>query len=145
MADVFHVATYLISKANVDEGDGMTHLKLQKLLYYCQGFAIIILGQPLFENKIEAWLHGPVVVDVYDQYKSFGGNIITVNDEVEIELTDDEKDLIDEVYSVYGQFSAWSLRNLTHNEPTWLNAENKIDKIITVDAMQDYFSTLVKN
>ncbi len=39
----------------------MTHLKLQKLIYYVQGFALVILKTPLFNERMEAWPHGPVV------------------------------------------------------------------------------------
>ena len=59
MASVFDVAAYILSKADIEEGDGITHLKLQKLVYYVQGFAMATLGYPLFPDKIEAWVHGP--------------------------------------------------------------------------------------
>lgn len=39
MAKAFDVAEYLLSKADATEND-MTHMKLQKLLYYCQGFSL---------------------------------------------------------------------------------------------------------
>jgi uncharacterized phage-associated protein len=146
MADAFDVAAYLLSKADIDEGDGMTHLKLQKLLYYCQGFSIALLGRPLFENKIEAWQHGPVVVDVYHEFKQYENGIILppcAYGDVS-KLTKEEKAMIDDVYEVYGGYSASRLRNLTHSEKPWIDAENKIDNTITHDAMAEFFPSLVK-
>ena len=34
-------------------------MKLQKLLYYMQGYHVGALAQPLFPEDIEAWAHGP--------------------------------------------------------------------------------------
>ena len=41
--------------------EGITHLKLQKLLYYAQGVCLAITGNTLFNEEIQAWQHGPVV------------------------------------------------------------------------------------
>ena len=144
MADAFDVAAYLLSKADIKEGDGMTHLKLQKLLYYCQGFSLVLLDKPLFQNVIEAWDHGPVVVDVYHEFKHYGDQIIITLGPGNIDtLADDEKTMIDDVYEVYGGYSASRLRNLTHNESPWIGAENKIDKTITHESMREFFPSLV--
>ena len=69
MADVFDVANYLLSLADPLEGDLISHLKLQKLLYYSQGVSLALRNQPLFNNKILAWAHGPVVREVWEYYK----------------------------------------------------------------------------
>ena len=146
MANVFDVAAYLLSKADIKEGDGMTHLKLQKLLYYCQGFSLVLLEKPLFTNEIEAWTHGPVVSDAYDEFKRYGDKIIDDLGPGNVNaLSGDEKALIDDVYDVYGGYSASRLRNLTHNEKPWIDAENKIDKTITHKAMRDFFPTLINS
>jgi len=146
MANAFDVAAYLLSKADIKEGDGMTHLKLQKLLYYCQGFALVLLQRPIFTNEIQAWAHGPVVVDVYQEFKRYGDGIIVGLGPGDMSvLTDDEKSLIDDVFEVYGGYSASRLRNLTHNEKPWLDAENKLDKVITHKALRDFFPSLVNS
>lgn len=146
MATVYDVSAYLISKADISEGDGMTNLKLQKLLYYCQGFALVLLNKPLFTNAIDAWQHGPVVRVVYNAYKSYGGNVISSASKGNADsLSAEERELVDDVYSVYGKYSAWYLRNLTHSEPTWQSVESSDDKTITHKAMKKYFSTLVNN
>ena len=57
----YDVAQYFLAKADEDAGDLMSNLKLQKLVYYAQGFALVLLEKPLFPERIEAWIHGPVV------------------------------------------------------------------------------------
>ena len=50
--------------------DSMSHKKLQKLCYYAQAWYVTIKNKPLFEDDIEAWVHGPVVPSLYSQYKT---------------------------------------------------------------------------
>lgn len=55
------IAKKLIFKAQNDEpngGERLTNLKLQKLLYYQQGFHLAFFGTPLFAEDVEAWMYG---------------------------------------------------------------------------------------
>ena len=101
-------------------GEHIAHLKLQKLLYYIQGYALALYDRPMFREAVLAWPHGPVVQVVYDAYKKFGYNplpypkgTISLKEEKDIQL-------IKEVYEEYSQFSAWKLRNMTHQESPWV-------------------------
>ena len=60
MLTCFDAADYFLSKIDEDAGDVITNLKLQKLVYYAQGFSLALCGRPLFAERIEAWQHGPV-------------------------------------------------------------------------------------
>jgi uncharacterized phage-associated protein len=44
-------------------------MKLQKLLYYCQGWHLAWDGEPLFGEEFEAWLSGPVCRELYELHK----------------------------------------------------------------------------
>ncbi|GHU75690.1 hypothetical protein AGMMS49992_20150 [Clostridia bacterium] len=50
--------------AKSDQHDYMTNLRLQSLLFYAQGWSLVLRGEPLFDDPIEAWDHGPVVPSV---------------------------------------------------------------------------------
>ena len=65
---------------NYDVYEGLTHLKIQKLLYYADGINLAITGKPLFEDKIYAWPHGPVIKNVYEKLSSNGSNEILFDD-----------------------------------------------------------------
>ena len=53
--------------------------------------------------------------------------------------------LLDDVGEVYGQFSAWKLRNMTHDEPPWQEARKRMEGAeIRNDSMANYFATLVE-
>ena len=117
----------------------MTHMKLQKLLYYAQAYIIGMTGEQLFNNKIEAWTHGPVVPDVYSKYKKYGNDVI--NDVDNVKIPDELSSLISMIIQDKGNLSAHELREATHNETPWQEACNTPDKIITNDMIAVYFSS----
>jgi uncharacterized phage-associated protein len=138
---VERIAEYFIWRANSDSdlGENITHLKLQKLLYYAQGFHLAWYGEPLFDDPIRAWAHGPVVNSMYQRYRDYGATPIPDPEDFDPTCLDDQtRELLEEVYSVYGQYSAWGLRNLTHEEDPWKDTSR--DGIIPLDLMQRYFS-----
>ena len=46
-------------------GYQVTNLKLQKTLYYVQGYYLARFGKPLFADEIVNWAYGPVVPEAY--------------------------------------------------------------------------------
>ena len=151
MANVFDVAKYflmLAASGEEDAGEAMTHLKLQKLLYYGQGFHLALnSGKPLFADSIEAWKQGPVVNSIWRNYKEKGGAPIPPDENFDPSkcLSEDERALLNDVWNAYGQFSAWKLRNMTHEELPWRNAyEPDKNAIIPIKSMQNYFATQIE-
>lgn len=137
------VANYLIAIVDHDSGDNITNLKLQKLLYYVQGFHVAMYdGQPLFRESLFAWKHGPVVRQVYFRYNSKWHPIELDSKVYADEYAPEVREVLDAVYSTYGQFSATKLENMTHEEPPWL--ETPTNNVITLELLMDYFLTLVE-
>ena len=141
MLTVKKVAEYFLSLSDEDLGDMISNLKLQKLCYYAQGFSLALYNKPLFKEEIVAWNHGPVVPELYREYKEYGANGIPVPNVDLTKYTKEEKELMNEVYTVYGQFSAWKLVNMTHSEAPWSNVN--INEVISVEGMKSFFDTLV--
>lgn len=139
------VAKYFLAQMDEDAGDLISNLKLQKLVYYAQGFHLALYGKPLFAEPIEAWTHGPVAPDLYHIYKNYGSNPIPVPTDIDFSKYDVQtQELLDDIYRVYGQFSAWKLRNMTHSEEPWKEAYEG-NGIITHQAMKQYFLTQLVN
>lgn len=134
-----NIADYLVSKAQPDEGgELLSNMKLQKLLYYCQAFSLASSGKLLFSENIVAWQYGPVVPEVYHQFKKYGsGGIPQVNNFDSSFLDCSDKELIDEVFEVYGQYSAIRLMEMTHSEEPWIKAE--INGVISVALMTEFY------
>ena len=152
MSLVRAVSEYFIAKADADAGDLMTHLKLQKLLFYAQGWHLALFGKPLFHCNFEAWTHGPVCIDAWNLYKhrrceSIG--LESVKGAAKM-LTDETKSFLDEVWRVYGQFSAKRLEDLTHQESPWIEARKGLPpeavchNVISMKSMKNHFKKMMK-
>lgn len=142
MPSASDVAKVFLTLVDSDSGDVMTNLKLQKLLYYAQGFYLAMYDKPLFPESIEKWMHGPVVPEVYREYKTFGSGPIPAPAEVP-KLGASALALINDVWNVYGQYTASALRNFTHQESPWLQTADT--EQISKDAMRVYFKTRLVN
>lgn len=142
--DVQVVADFFLNKTDEEAGEFISHLKLQKLLYYAQGFVLALTNQRLFSNQIRAWQHGPVVEDIYRQYKDKGSNCIKKPDNSDLSVisnNDEVLEILEEVWDVYGQFSAWKLREMTHEEKPWL--DTSINQVISLDLIKNFFQTKI--
>lgn len=147
MPSSIDVAKFFLAQSNEEAGDLVSNLKLQKLVYYAQGFHLAVYDEPLFSDSIEAWTHGPVVPNVYHHYKQFGSGSIPVPADFNLEaFSDDQVELLNEVQQIYGQYSAWRLREMTHEEAPWRNnyQAGAMSREIPADDMRQFFKTLVK-
>ncbi len=64
------VARFVIDEC-IEEGNPVSNLKLQKILYFMWIDWFKARGEYLFDNKIEGWHFGPLVPDVYRRYRIF--------------------------------------------------------------------------
>lgn len=144
MAHVFDVARYILDKC----GGQMSAMKLQKLVYYSQGWHLVFDGEPLFDSPIEAWANGPVVRDLYRQHR---GLFVVVTDAfpAQRELSQYEKDTIDAVLDAYGDLDAHELSNLTHSEKPWIEAREGIpegaraNSVISTATMMEFYQGIL--
>ena len=133
-----------------EEPDPLSPLRLQKLLYYAQGWHLACHNKPLFADPIQAWAHGPVVSSVYQKFKKFGSGAIPTDLEIpEPQLTRIEGGLVASVWKAYQPFSALRLREMTHCETPWreargnLSPEAKSARTISLDSMKRYFKNVL--
>ena len=132
------VSEFFLKLSEPEVGDILTNLKIQKLVYYAQGFHLALKNEKLFDEPILSWEHGPVVENLYHEYKEYGSNGIPVPKRFDVNVFNAEQiDLLKEVYEVYGQFSAWKLRNMTHSEKPWV--ETPRNQVIGIPLMTDFF------
>lgn len=142
---VLNIANKIIAGMDANQGEIISNLKLQKLLYYMQGFFIAVFDRRLFDNEIEAWQYGPVVREMYDHFKEFGSGAITLRGDVEIsDLNEEESQLFEDVMEEFGQYSAIKLMNMTHNEWPWKKVFNENPQgVISYDLLKEYFKTQI--
>lgn len=94
----------------------------------------------MFPEPIEAWAHGPVVRELYHEYQNYGPIPLPTPAGFEPDEIDERtRQLLEEVYEVYGQYSAWGLQNFSHGEAPW--TDTPYNRVIPVDTMRHYFAS----
>lgn len=140
MAGVDDVAAALIMRTGP-----ITTMKLQKLVFYCQAWHLAFTGSPLFLEKIQAWVKGPVVPELHRQHRGkykFADWPTGHPDR----LGSVESQTVKWVVEKYGGFSAEALSRMTHQEIPWivargLAADNeKSSEPISHDQMRAFYS-----
>lgn len=138
-----YIAACLIN-LSYEQGSPVSNLKLQKLLYYAQAWNLAFSKQPLFNDEIEAWVHGPVVPSVFKVYRdNKWAPIPNVANDV---IPEDIRSHLEEVWRVYGHLEGNDLERLTHSEEPWLKARGGIapdvssHMVIMKDWMREYYS-----
>lgn len=120
-----------------EDVEHLTNLKLQKLLYYAQGASLGLYDRPLFEDPIIHWSHGPAIPDVYCKYSKFRDNPV-VEDKDFINIFDREtEELLTDVYSVFGCYSALGLRRRSLEEDPVKNTE--FGEVVPNESIKDFF------
>lgn len=146
MACALDIANFFIDLANNDPDEGMTNMRVNKLVYFANAWALVRLGRPLFDDEIQAWTFGPVIPAVYDAFKICGKERIheTAGNYSHSLLTTEETDLLLDVANEYGQYSTSRLVNITHKpgspwSETFRRHENAV---IDNTIIQAYFKNL---
>ena len=145
---VAQIANQLLMYSADKGGELMTNMKLQKMLYYQQGFHLAYFGTPLFDEVIQAWMYGPVVPSMYEKYKDCGYNGIEPDRAMTFIFEQkNELALFNEVCKVYGAYSAIGLMNMTHDETPWKTTPTGEGDghIITKEKMQSFFKKRLRD
>ena len=126
----------------------MTNKKLQKLCFYAQAWHLALFKEPLFKERFEAWVHGPVCRELYSVYKNHGWNPI-VEPESGVCIKDGEiGEFLKIVHNTYGGFDGDELEALTHSELPWQEARKGFEEwepsneYISEEIMEEFYSNI---
>ncbi len=134
------IAKFFITVANEkDSGMPLGNTKLQKLLYYAQGFHLAITDEPLFKNDFKAWDYGPVIPEVYKQFNAKGRQ--GFEEAPDVEPLSSLEGFLQNVWDSFGKYSASTLSQRTHDEPPWQEAPRY--GTISKKSMQVFFKTIL--
>jgi uncharacterized phage-associated protein len=118
------VANAIVRRAR-DERLPVTHIALQKLLYFAHGLFLLRHRRPLVSGYFEAWTYGPVHPAVYAAFKASGsGPIKNLSQRKDLrtgemldlpELNDAAaRRVINQTLNAYGDLTAGQLVRLSH-------------------------------
>jgi uncharacterized phage-associated protein len=138
----FDVANYFIHLAN-QTGDTISNLKLQKLVYYSQAWHLAVNGIPLFAEDFQAWVHGPVIPELYQKYKGFGWQ--PIQEDSNPDLPTEVLSFLSEVAEEYFACDTYELEQMTHIEVPWNQARGDLppdvpsNAVIEKEWMKEYY------
>lgn len=112
--DARQVANWFVTRAQ-REGKSLSIMSLLKLTYIAHGWHLETQNAPLFGNRIQAWQYGPVIPEVYNDFRSQG---VAVNRTVatvpQCVFDPQDETLLEQIWNIYGGLSAFQLSDLTH-------------------------------
>lgn len=116
----------------------ITNLKLQKLVYFVQGFALAMLEHPLFHEEIQAWTYGPVIPTLYHRLKRYGAGVVSGTLQATDSLNQDTEALavVECVMDKLGNLTATHLVRLSHMEKSPWDAAWKCGKYSKIPLWQ---------
>ncbi len=134
--DILALSNYVVRQFSQQSPDGITPMKLQKLLYYIKVWTLVA-EQEIVSASFEHWNFGPVNREVYDSYKQYGKGIIDSNQLNNIYINESEKKIVDFIVENYIKFDAFTLSAMTHMEEPW--RETQRNDIIPNDLIKSYY------
>lgn len=141
------VADWFLNAVDRSAGDLITHLKLQKLVYYAQAWSLALLERPLFDEDVQAWAHGPVVPSLWRRFRAHGFDPLPPAADTP-SFDPETEALLADVMHAYGEHSARALEDLTHSEEPWraargsLPPEARCTTPISMEHMRTFYGAL---
>ncbi|MEO1611280.1 MAG: type II toxin-antitoxin system antitoxin SocA domain-containing protein [Pseudomonadota bacterium] len=121
------VANWFLERSwNSPELPHCDQMKLYKLVFYAHGWFLGNKQGELFPEDVEAWPHGPVVRDLYVEFKDAGrgpirqlGKRMEIDDQNRVARIVPKHDgsltnFFESVWNVYGGYTGIQLSNMTH-------------------------------
>lgn len=137
---------YLVANYLIENCKDITHLSLQKALYYIQGFFYAFNGTFLFDEDCEAWVHGPVYRVIYDKYKNYIYDPLENEQTLEVDSFNSlEKVVLESVVKNICCYSGKILEEFTHSEIPWIETRgilertDKTNAVIKKELISEYF------
>lgn len=126
MHRAIEVANWFVAKF-AESGDLVTHLKVQKLLYYAEAWTQTLIGKELFPEQIQAWAHGPVVPEVFHAFKQYGWKPLPVPEDEKVPvLSAEAEEVLVQVFDTYADLPAKTLEDMTHKDAPWIKARGEL-------------------
>jgi uncharacterized phage-associated protein len=149
------IASKFIEKG-INDGNPVTQMKLQKLIYFAHGLFLADGDGPLVTERFEAWKYGPVLPSLYQHFKLYGSDLI--EDETMLNLFNDYESLIKKnisaeassminaVWDLLKDVDAIELSAMTHEVGSpWANHYKPgVNEIIPNEELETYFKRFIK-
>lgn len=147
------VANSFIERFGTD--NNISHMKLQKLVFFANGWQLAVTRKPLVDERSQVWRYGPIFRSLYSRLTGRGNNPIKLPvtigpfDTVAESIPNNNSDvsnLINWIWDKYGSISAERLSGMTHEPGTpWYTIAKKHNFSVPAhmeiddDLVEEYF------
>ena len=151
------IACYITNYCNKKDYN-ITHLRLEKILYFIQLYYVKEIGSILFWEDIEAWSFGPIIPEVYRQFRQYCSFLIDPIEEYwDLSeglwkekkkkyiscINQKDKNNINKVVDMCEKYSTTELISISRNQTPWIKAyrRNMIRKI-PISYLQEFCNNI---
>lgn len=131
------------------DGDDLNPMKMNKLIYYINGWYLGAIGEPLIKQKVEAGPFGPVITEIYDEYIEFGNSAINRCSNVyydNYDITKIDQYFISTVLETYKDYAPLKLATMVNGRGTpWHQTYDGYRTKISNITMELYFRSFLKD
>lgn len=151
----FAVANFIIDIA-IEKDKPVTNLKLQKIMFFLQGYCLFKHKIPLIDGSFSKWRYGPVEEEVYREFKNNGSLPITYeykeayikdyiihvypvrmdNNILKSGIANEFKEIIDKLIDI----ESWKLSEIVLSHSSWKDFKDEI----CADKAKDYTNEEIK-
>jgi uncharacterized phage-associated protein len=129
MYPALDIALKMLEIAKKD-GEILTHLQLQKLVYIAHGLSLAQHGKPLLKEGVETWRYGPVIPSIYHKFKRFGSGVLRKYKKSSLAIDESSQELLEYVVKKFSLYSGTQLSSLTHQKDSpwykvWYDREGR--------------------
>ena len=152
------VVNSLLRRTFDERRTDMTRVKLQKMLFFLNGWHLAIMGSPCIDRAFDVWKYGPVVPSVYHGLKQFRGGPIAyylmdpdpVSGSFKLPVVPGSQhqfyEILDLTWDKYIGIDAARLSTMSRApDSPWATALNNGSRIIRNDIIKAYFIGLARS
>lgn len=152
----FAVANFIIDMA-IEKDKPVTNLKLQKIMFFLQGYCLSKYKTPLIDGRFSKWRYGAVEEDVYIEFKNNGSSPITYeykeayikdcvihvnpvrmdNNILKSGIVNNFEEIIDKLIDI----ESWELAEIVFSHSSWKDFKDEI----CADRARDYTNEEIKS
>src|SRR3569623_508848 len=111
--DARRIADWFLIRAERD-GEQLTQMKLQKLVYIAHGWYLALTGTPLISDAVEAWKFGPVIRSLYRYFADYGAEPIPAPLSAIARIDPETERFLEAIWDRYKGYDAIDLSAMTH-------------------------------
>lgn len=132
-----------------DSGDRLTIMSLLKYVYFAHGWTLGHTGEPLISHDVFAWEHGPVVPEVYKEFRPQGIQIsetaIGYPASIVAKMDARTRNIVHGTYREYSSFTAFQLSEITHRKSApWYKYRDNYQAKIPNSEIRDYYLGIIQ-